>query len=50
VLKGFGLGDRAGELASGGALDIAFEIERDWYYGGLGLIARDWRGHEAAAA
>ena len=43
VLKGFGLADRAAELAGAGPLDLAFEIERDWYYGGLGLIARDWR-------
>jgi single-stranded-DNA-specific exonuclease len=44
VLKGFGMADRAGELAGGGAVDVAFEIERDSYFGGLGLIARDWRG------
>jgi len=44
VLKGFGMGDRAGELVGGGMLDVAFEVEWDRYYGGLGLIARDWRG------
>ena len=43
VLKGFGMGDRAGELADGALLDVAFEIERDRYFGGLSLIARDWR-------
>jgi len=42
VMKGFGLGRRAEELRAGGGVDVAFEIERDWY-GGLGLLARDFR-------
>ena len=42
VLKGFGMGERVGELEGAGALDVAFEIERDWY-GGLGLLARNFR-------
>ena len=43
VLKAFGKADRAAELAPGQSLDVAFEIERDWFYGGLGVLARDWR-------
>lgn len=43
VLKAFGKADRAGELAAGQAVDVAFEVERDWFFGGLGLLARDWR-------
>ncbi len=42
VLKGFGMGDRAEELRGADLVDVAFEIERDWF-GGLGLIARDCR-------
>jgi single-stranded-DNA-specific exonuclease len=42
ILKGFGMGDRAAELGKMSAVDVAFEIERDWY-GGLGLIARNCR-------
>jgi single-stranded-DNA-specific exonuclease len=52
VLKGFGMGERAGELKAFnavGAVDVAFEIERDWY-GGLALIARDCRAGEVVAA
>jgi single-stranded-DNA-specific exonuclease len=49
VLKGFGMGERAGELQGAGALDMAFEIERDWF-GGLGLLARNFRMFEAASA
>ena len=43
VLKAFGKADRATELAAGQPLDVAFEVERDWFFGGLGLLARDWR-------
>jgi single-stranded-DNA-specific exonuclease len=49
VLKAFGMGERAGELQDGGVLDMAFEIERDWY-GGLGLLAKNFRVFEAASA
>ncbi len=49
VFKGFGMGERATELGGLSAVDVAFEIERDWY-GGLGLIARDCRACDAAAA
>jgi single-stranded-DNA-specific exonuclease len=45
VLKGFGMGERADELSALGAVDVAYEIERDWY-GGLGLIARDFRADD----
>jgi single-stranded-DNA-specific exonuclease len=47
VLKGFGMGERAAELQEGCLVDVAFEIERDWF-GGLGLIARNFRRAEAA--
>jgi single-stranded-DNA-specific exonuclease len=49
ILKGFGMGDRAEEWKALSSIDVAFEIERDWY-GGLGLIARDCRACEIAAA
>ncbi|MDE3194769.1 MAG: single-stranded-DNA-specific exonuclease RecJ, partial [Acidobacteriota bacterium] len=45
VLKAFGKAERAAELAAGGSVDIAFEVERDWFYGGLSLLARDWCAH-----
>jgi single-stranded-DNA-specific exonuclease len=48
VLKGFGMGERAAELRAMSAVDVAFEIERDWY-GGLGLIARDCRAASGGA-
>jgi single-stranded-DNA-specific exonuclease len=43
VMKGFGMGDRAGEWPAGATVDAAFEIERDSYFGGLGLILRECR-------
>jgi single-stranded-DNA-specific exonuclease len=43
VMKGFGMGERASEWAAGSAVDAAFEIERDLYFGGLGLILRECR-------
>lgn len=49
VLKGFGMGERAPELPDGCMVDVAFEIERDWF-GGLGLLARNFRGVEPANA
>ncbi len=49
VLKGFGMGERAGELEAGGVVDMAFEIERDWF-GGLGLLARQFRVVDSASA
>ncbi len=49
ILKGFGMGARAEEWKALSSIDVAFEIERDWY-GGLGLIARDCRACEVAAA
>jgi single-stranded-DNA-specific exonuclease len=48
ILKGFGMGAKAPELNGVTAVDVAFEIERDWY-GGLGLIARECRPCQAAA-
>ena len=49
VLKGFGMGERAEELRFAETVDVAFEIERDWF-GGLGLIARDCRVADAVPA
>ena len=49
LLKGFGMGDRLPEISGLRNVDVAFEIERDWH-GGLGLIVRECRGAEAAAA
>ena len=43
------MGARAEEWKALSSIDVAFEIERDWY-GGLGLIARDCRACEVAAA
>jgi single-stranded-DNA-specific exonuclease len=43
LLKGFGMGERADEFQSGDTVDAAFEIERDHYFGGLGLILRECR-------
>ena len=42
-MKGFGMGDRAGDWLAGASVDAAFEIERDSYFGGLGLILRECR-------
>jgi single-stranded-DNA-specific exonuclease len=42
LLKAFGMGDQAAAINEAGAIDITFELERDWY-GGVGLLARDWR-------
>ncbi len=42
LLKAFGMGDQAAEMDEAGIIDVAFELERDWY-GGVGLLARDWR-------
>jgi single-stranded-DNA-specific exonuclease len=49
VLKGFGMGERAGELQGAGDIDMTFEIERDWF-GGLGLLARNFRVFGMASA
>jgi single-stranded-DNA-specific exonuclease len=43
LMKGFGMGERAGEWQAGDTVDAAFEIERDLYFGGLSLILRDAR-------
>ncbi|MDP9172176.1 MAG: single-stranded-DNA-specific exonuclease RecJ [Acidobacteriota bacterium] len=42
VLKGFGMGECAETLSRSDTVDVAFEIERDWF-GGLGLLARECR-------
>ncbi len=47
LLKGFGMGDRAAEWSAGAAVDAAFEIERDNWFGGLGLILRECRSCES---
>ena len=43
AMKGFGMGERALEWPLDSTVDAAFEIERDLYFGGLGLILRDCR-------
>jgi single-stranded-DNA-specific exonuclease len=48
IVKAWGMAERAAELAGSPTVDLAFEIERDRFYGGVGLIARDWRIAEAA--
>jgi len=48
MMKGWGLADLAEELREVKTVDIAFEIERDWF-GGWGLIVRACRACEAAA-
>ncbi|MEP6715792.1 MAG: DHHA1 domain-containing protein, partial [Terriglobia bacterium] len=40
VMKAFGMGECAESLGRASTVDIAFEIERDWF-GGLGLLARE---------
>jgi single-stranded-DNA-specific exonuclease len=49
MMKGWGLADLAEELLDATAVDIAFEIERDWF-GGWGLTVRACRACAAAAA
>jgi single-stranded-DNA-specific exonuclease len=49
LLKAWGMAERASELAASPTVDLAFQVERDRYYGGVDLIARDWRLAEAAA-
>jgi single-stranded-DNA-specific exonuclease len=49
MMKGWGLADLAEELRDATAVDIAFEIERDWF-GGWGLTVRACRACAAAAA
>ncbi len=48
MMKGFGMADRAAEWTAGATVDAAFEIERDLYFGGLGVILRECRGCVAA--
>jgi single-stranded-DNA-specific exonuclease len=48
MMKGWGLADLADELRDVTAVDIAFEIERDWF-GGWGLTVRACRACAAAA-
>ena len=48
MMKGWGLADLADELREVKTVDIAFELERDWF-GGWGLIVRACRACEAAA-
>ncbi len=49
MMKGWGLSDLAEELRDVREVDIAFEIERDWF-GGWGLVAKACRACGAAAA
>ena len=49
MMKGWGLSDLAEELREVKMVDIAFEIEHDWF-GGWGLVVRACRPCEAAAA
>jgi single-stranded-DNA-specific exonuclease len=48
MMKGWGLADLADELREVKTVDIAFELERDWF-GGWGLVVRACRACEAAA-
>jgi single-stranded-DNA-specific exonuclease len=48
MMKGWGLADLATELREVKTVDIAFEIERDWF-GSWGLIVRACRACDAAA-
>jgi hypothetical protein len=49
MMKGWGLSDLAEELRDVRDVDIAFEIERDWF-GGWGLTAKACRASVAASA
>jgi single-stranded-DNA-specific exonuclease len=49
MMKGWGMSDLAEDLRDVRKVDIAFEIERDWF-GGWGLTLRACRACEAAAA
>jgi single-stranded-DNA-specific exonuclease len=49
ILKGFGMGERAGEWQPGETVDAAFEIERDLYFGGVSLLLRECRSHQSVA-
>jgi len=49
MMKGWGLSELAEELKDVKAVDIAFEIERDWF-GGWGLIVKACRASASAAA
>jgi single-stranded-DNA-specific exonuclease len=49
MMKGWGLADLAEELREVKTVDIAFEIERDWF-GGWGLTVRACRACAAATA
>jgi len=48
MMKGWGLSELAEELKGVKTVDIAFEIERDWF-GGWGLIVKACRASSAAA-
>ena len=49
MMKGWGLSELAEELRDVKTVDIAFEIERDWF-GGWGLIVKACRASASAAA
>jgi hypothetical protein len=49
MMKGWGMSDLADELQNVRKVDVAFEIERDWF-GGWGLTVRACRACEAAVA
>ncbi len=49
MMKGWGLSDLAEELREVRDVDVAFEIERDWF-GGWGLVVKACRASRAAAA
>ena len=48
LMKAFGMGDQAAEMGGAGVVDVAFELERDWY-GGVGMLAREWRATASSA-
>ena len=49
MMKGWGMAEKAEELREVKTVDIAFEIERDWF-GGWGLTVKACRACSAAAA
>jgi single-stranded-DNA-specific exonuclease len=49
ALKAWNFAERAGELAAGARVDVAFSIEEDPYLGGFSVVVRDVRSQARAA-
>jgi single-stranded-DNA-specific exonuclease len=49
ALKAWNFAERAGELAAGARVDVAFSIEEDPYLGGFSVVMRDVRSQARAA-